>query len=418
MKELIKYLVLMGYLNLSEALVLQNVVKNPTKISKVKKILEASSFDLNEVLESLEEKNLIVTKEKNIQANWQTIQAMLNDIKVELASISEEIRDIFVKNKLAIDPSKLLITPKDILLVYDSNKNKLPESRILREFDERARLHVIELINRMIVQGLLKEYLRLRTRSIGLTSDAAGLRYLFTIDTFTQNNVLFLEELLLARYRRSIDFFLEVLNSEKENNPIDPLILIILRNLGIIEQSKDGGSFDVLQEKIVKSKYSFEEIDSFIESVSGFIPVTLERLTGVIRILSYLDNPKEIAEELGLSPVTIVGILKMLLKFGIAERLGSLYALTDLGIDLSLLDKSDFKKRLSEKLSNYPIFKVVQEIVEQEGSIGYVDLTGRLRATGVKNFNFAKAVAVLRLLSELDMGVYKAEGSSGIYARG
>ena len=77
----------------------------------------------------------------------------------------------------------------------------------------------------------------------------------------------------------------------------------------------------------------------------------------------------------------------------------------------------DFQIEFKECIKDNIIFSETLKFVQNSpnGKIGFMDLVGYFRASGISNFNPAKALSVLRIMSETEFGIQEVEGESRSY---
>ena len=154
------------------------------------------------------------------------------------------------------------------------------------------------------------------------------------------------------------------------------------------------------------------------ESVSGFIPVYVSHLREVLVALKTHQKSKELRNAVEFASSTVGGILGMLVKFELVIKGDNKYHLTPKGQQLADMSEDDFQNKLGEQIKDNPIFSETLKFVAfaPNSKIGFMDLVGYFRASGVSNFNPAKALSVLRIMSELpDFGIQEVEGESRSY---
>lgn len=420
MEDLYNYLVLSGFLNSAESFLIQRLIDmSPSNMNKkkVRKELTKFGFTSKDVISSLEKKELI-NVDSEIGINWEGVQKFTSKIQNRLLDISHDLYQLnqVIKTKSSVEGSSSVkistLTPGTILLAFGSNQTSLSETRLLKEHNTSAG---VETLERLAEVGLLKIEERKQSRRISITSEGAALRFLFSVKPeLNPSNYKYLEKLLLAPQKMTWDSFLELLNSTTEYPSWVITVLIILTDLGIIKQDNE---FVLIKPRSTPA-FNQTIAKKLEESISGFIPISIERMFDVLQELLDSNTPKQIQETLSLGPSSVHGILKMLLKFNLVSKNDDkkIYQLSFLGKELaSFTELDEFKIALRESIDEYPIFIETMNFIKgQNGQIGFIDLTGFFRTLLVSNFNQAKALSVLRIMSQLRMGIERAE-KSGLY---
>ena len=422
MEALAKHLVLSGFLNPGESFLFQKVMRNPPvpiTYKKAGKYLRDAEFNPKEVLSGLQIKELIDINH-TISVNLEGVQKFVKEIQGHLMQISHDLSSL----KLSTDhqeeiPDKYRAepqTPEKILLKFDGNKTTIPESKLVEGEDLFPSIETIERLSQI---GLLKIQEKKRSRKISLNSEGSALRYLFMKkNKLNQANYDYLEKFLLKDPHDSWTKFIELINSEKESLPSwVPVVLVILINLGVLIQNSEG--IFSISPPSEESPFSMRRISHLEESVSGFIPMNVNRIFEVLRVLNDLENPKDIQLELKLGSSSVHGILRMLSKFSLVSKddVTNSYTLTLLGAEFSAKSEDEFIKALSEHIREYPIIKEVLDYVTHSRTkkFGFMDLAGHFRCSGVSNFNPAKSLSVIRLMTQLNIGIRGVDGESGMY---
>lgn len=430
MEALATYLVLSGYLNPGEALLFQKIIKKtPSSITKkrAKNYLRESGFTAEEVFSGLQMKEL-VNVDKTINVNWEGIGKFTNEVRNKLMTISHDLMELkllieegsqeTISEKLGSEP----LTPEKILLKFDGNKTTKPESKLLE--GENVTVGV-ETIERMAEIGILKIHEKKRSRKISLTSEGSALRYLFLKKpNFNSANYDYLEKTFLSPNNYTWESFLEHLNRENDANDDHPLpswfsvVLIIFINLGVIIQDQEESKFS-LSTTTSSLPFDKKRAKELEEGISGFIPMYVNRMFEVLVELNDFDKPKDLQHELSLGSSSINGILNMLTKFRLVAKneKNKTYQLTNKGKKLSSLDNEEFKEAFRENIQEELIFIEVGNFINSvpDKKFGFMDLAGFFRVSGVSNFNPAKSLSVIRLMTQLNMDIEEIEDESGTY---
>jgi DNA-binding PadR family transcriptional regulator len=141
----------------------------------------------------------------------------------------------------------------------------------------------------------------------------------------------------------------------------------------------------------------------------------------VVDYLSEDSNSKAIQDKVEMGPSSISGILNMLSKFQLIRKSEEKhhYQLTEIGKKSVKQGEESFVEELRGIVKQNPIFEETLKYAKGRGEtqFGFNDLVGYFRASGVLNFNPAKALAVIRLMNQTGYGIRKVEeeGKSGFF---
>ncbi|MFX1466177.1 MAG: hypothetical protein ACFFA5_06880 [Promethearchaeota archaeon] len=422
MEALSTYLVLSGYLAPGEALLLQKIFEAPLKKSQVIRFLAKQGFsDYENIIAGLQIKQLIKTNNE-IHTDWKGISIFLKEIEQKMMTIAHDLLELKKSveegiqepiESLGEDFEKLSI--ERFFMQFKGNKITKSENKLL---EGTSLVEGIELIERLADYEIIKIATKKRSRTVSLTAEGAALRYLFLNKSHLNDaNYEWLENIFLVPHDESWDSFLEIFsNAAEENIPNwSRFLLKMFTELEVLKQTEEGIS---LVEERSSSPFSRSRRKKLEDSVSGFIPVYVSHLRDVLIGLKTLHRPKELQEKLEFANSTIGGILGMLVKFDLAIKGEKKIWLTPEGEKLvSLSAEDEFQSEFKEHIKDNPIFSETLTFVKRapEGKVGFMDLVGFFRGSGISNFNPAKALSVLRIMSELLFGIQEVEGESRSY---
>ena len=426
MEELTRYLVLTGALSPAEGILFQHILTSSLSKRKVRSLLQNLGFKYDDVIPSMQTKELVKIN-KNVTANWEGIKKLIEGIEEKLRRISHDLiqcRELYdqksqgqgVKPTIITRTPEQPLTPERLLLQFAGNQNARSASKLL----ERANtFNGVEMLERLAELNVLKIIMKKQSRTIKLRSDGAALRYLFQNKTnLNSANLTFLEETFLVPQKSTWKKFLETLNSESDVTLPSWIInlLVLFLNLGVIVKKSDDSNYELITPS-TPPPFGDSYLDELILNVSGFIPVYVNRLHEVLAQLNVDNNSKNFGDKIKLGPSSISGILKMLTKFQLItkSKKAHCYQLTELGTDLLSGDEEAFAKGLRRRLKKILIFSEVLKFAQSLDQFGYMDLVGYFRASGVSNFNHAKALAVLRLMTQTNYSLQQVEKKSGIF---
>lgn len=431
MEQLTNFLVLNRHLTAGEGFLFRKLVQQwpySLRINRVKKELRKAGFPkAQEVLIKLSNKRIILVDKSQITIHQKGILKFLDGLQDQLLKISGE----FSRLKLNLEEERprqrntfgqQILQPEDVLLLFSGNKPVQSEKVFLSGNDL---IHTMETIERLAFLGILKIQEKSKSRKISLTSEGAALRYLFHHKhELNKVNYDYLENAFLKPNHATWHKFLEKLNNVQEV-PLLPSwqtsFFAILINLRILVKEEGNLSRFVVKPPEGIPPFNHDEISSLKEEVSGFIPMMTERLLEILIELRNSDNPTSIGQHLELGPSSVGGSLKMLTKFGLVDKSEkrAIYTLTSKGEQLVKFsrDMEEMKTLLAKAIEKFKVFKAVMRFAESQpdSTFGFLDLAGFFRASGVRNFNPAKALSVMRLMTQLHMGIVEQEGSSGLY---
>lgn len=338
---------------------------------------------------------------------------MLGDPTHQAAKIQVAPRII---DRKATDP----LTPEKLFQHFAGNQITRPESKVL---EASHALQGVELLERLAQLGVLKIVEKKRSRAIKLRSTGAALRYMFQNKTqLNSTNLAFLENQLLKPIDSSWENLLKILNEKTEDTLPSCIttLMVLFIDLGVLNMREEDQNFFV-SDPSASPPFESEYIDTLKESISGFIPVYVTRLYEVMIGLSEERNAKVIQEQLEMGASSMSGILNMLSKFELVtkgDEKGQ-YQLTKKGEESVAQGEEGFVKGLRGILKQNPIFEETLKYARErsEPEFGFNDLVGYFRASGVPNFNPAKALAVLRLMVQTGYEIRKVEeeGKSGFF---
>ncbi|MFW9853496.1 MAG: hypothetical protein ACFFFG_00450 [Candidatus Thorarchaeota archaeon] len=425
------FLVLNGHLTAGEGFLFGKLVQQwpySLKINQAKKELRKAGFArAQEVLIRLSSKRIIIVDNSQIAFHQRGILKFLDNLQNQLSKISSEFGRLKLNfNKERPDPKDTsghrILLPEDVLLLFSSNKPVQSEKIFL---DGTDLIHTIETIERLASLGILKIQERSKSRQLSLTSEGAALRYLFYHKhELNQANYDYLEKTFLKSNQATWETFLENLNHTREEPTLSSWqinFIAIITNLSILMKEEGKPSSFTLKPPEGIVPLNNQEVRTLKEEVSGFIPMMTGRLLEVLIELQNSDNPISIGQNLELGPSGLGGSLKMLTKFGLVQKLEkkSAYKLTSKGEQLVKFsdDMEEMKAQFAETIEGFKVFESVRRYAESlpDNSFGFIDLAGYFRASGVENFNPAKALSVMRLMTQLHMGIMEQEGNSGAY---
>jgi hypothetical protein len=422
MEALSTYLVLSGYLTPGEALLLQKILDAPLKKSKAMRFLKESSFsDYENIIAGLETKQLIKADNK-VYPDWKGIKIFIKQIEEKMMKIAHDLMSMKklteerihepIESPLEDGSQKLSI--ETLITQFKGNKIKKSEKTL---FGGTLFLEGVDLTERLADFDIVKITPKKRSRTISLTAEGAVLRYLFlNKSNLNKANYDWLETIFLAPRDASWESFLEMISSaEDEVIPSWVTFLIqVFTELRVLIPTEQGF---LLAEEKSSSPFSKAKRDKLEESVSNFIPVYVSHLREVLIALKTHHRPKDLKKNLKFASSTLGGILGMLVKFDLAIKGEKKYWLTPEGEKLVNLSADDFQNAFREHIKDNLIFSEALKFVKKapDGKIGFMDLVGYFRASGISNFNPAKALSVLRIMSETEFGIKEVEGESRSY---
>jgi hypothetical protein len=422
METLSTYLVLSGYLAPGEALLLQKVFDAPLKKSQAMRFLKKSGFtDYENIIAGLQTKQLIKS-DNEVHPDWKGLSSFIKEIEEKMMNIAHDLIEL---KKLAEEGIKEPIESLEhdfekfsierLFMQFKGNKITKSEKKLL---EGTTFVEGIDLIERFADYEIVKITTKKRSRTVSLTADGAALRYLFLNKSHLNDaNCEWLENTFLMPHDFEFESYLELLsNAAEENIPgWSKFLLKMFTELGVITNTDEGVSFT---EEKSSSPFSKSKRKKIEDSVSGFIPVYLSHLREVLIELKTLHRTRELQEKLEFANSTIGGILGMLVKFDLAIKGDKKYHLTPLkGEKMASLSLDDFQNEFREYIKDNLIFSETLKFVQNapDGKIGFMDLVGYFRASGISNFNPAKALSVLRLMQETKFGIKEVEGESRSY---
>lgn len=420
MESLSTYLVLSGNLAPGEALLLQKIVDAPLTTSKAMRFLKKSGFsDYENIITGLQIKQL-VKADSELYPDWKGINTFVKEIEEKMINIAH---DLIKLKKLAeegieepiesLDDDFQKLSIERFFMQFKGNKITKSEKKL---FEGTSFIEGIDLIERLADYDIIKITTKKRSRTVSLTADGAALRYLFLNKPFNDANYEWIENMFLMRHEETWESYLEQLsNSAEENIPNWSRFLSkMFTELEILIRTEEGVT---RTEEQSSSPFSRSKRNQLEESVSGFIPVYVSHLREVLVALKTHHKSKELKNELEFASSTIGGILGMLVKFELVIKGEKKYHLTPKGQQLANLSEADFQNKLGEQIKDDLIFSETLKFVKNvpNGKIGFMDLTGFFRASGISNFNPAKALSVLRIMSETEFGIQEVEGESRSY---
>ncbi|WP_287586270.1 hypothetical protein [Candidatus Borrarchaeum sp.] len=424
MEVLSTYLVLSGSLAPGEALLLQKIIDAPLTKSKAMRFLKKAGFsDYENIISGLQIKQLIKA-DNEVYPNWKGINTFVKEIEekmmniahnlIELKKLAEEGIEEPIELSLENDSHKISI--ERLLTLFKGNKITKSEKKLL-EGTGTSFVEGIDLIERLAEYDIVKITTKKRSRTVSLTAEGAALRYLFLNKSYlNDSNYEWLEKMFLAPHDESLESFLKILsNAEGENIPgWSRFLLKLFTELGVLTSTEEG---IILAEEKSSSPFSRSKRNKLEESVSGFIPVYVSHLREVLVALETYHKSKELKEELEFASSTLGGILGMLLKFELATKGVKKYHLTPKGQELANLTEDEFQNEFGKHVKDNLIFSETLKFAKNtpDGIFGFMDLVGYFRASGISNFNPAKALSVLRIMSETEFGIQEVEGESRSY---
>ncbi|MFW9996105.1 MAG: hypothetical protein ACFFD4_28955 [Candidatus Odinarchaeota archaeon] len=410
------YLILTGELTPAESLLLKKIVvsERVTRI-QAKKLLRSSGWsNYDDVISSLQAKKLINVR-NDLIPDWKGLKSFTSSIEAKIISIVSSFMELKKKVDTAQERAATSSVPKDfsigdILLHFSGNTTSISENKLLQDLPLVGAIEMIEWFEEFCFIKIQKGR---RSRKLTLTAEGAALRYLFlNKSSLNSANYNYLEQTLL--YPRSEDWssFVKKVNTGGDQPAWVPFLSRLFKDLGILEVSEDG------KLNLVNPGHSVPFIQQPVnleEFISGFVPVYVSNLYAVLQILPAKPSTIQKTTELGSSSVN--GITKMLSKFGLTvkAREGKIWSLTKKGKRLASLPEEAFLEALKDEIIKYPIFELTAEFVKQKGGeIGFMDLAGHFRASGVSNFNPAKSLSILRLMAQTASELKEAN-KTGIY---
>lgn len=420
MEALSTYLVLSGYLAPGEALLLQKIFDAPLKKSKAMRFLKKSGFsDYENIITGLQIKQLVKANSE-LYPDWKGINTFVKEIEGKMIKIAHDLIEL---KKLAEDgiedPIESLedafqeLSIEKLFMQFKGNKITKSETKL---FEGTSFIEGVDLIERLADYDIVKITTKKRSRTVSLTADGAALRYLFLNKSFNDTNYEWLENKFLMPHEETWENYLEQLsNSAEENIPNWSRFLFkLFTELGVLISTDEGIKFT---EEQSSSPFSRSKRSKLEESVSGFIPVYVSHLREVLVALKTHQKSKELKNVVEFASSTLSGILGMLVKFELAIKGEKKYHLTPKGQKLVNLSEEEFQNEFGKHIKGNPIFSETLDFVKNapDGKIGFMDLVGYFRASGISNFNPAKALSVLRIMQETEFGIQEVEGESRSY---
>lgn len=417
MEALSNYLVLTGTLSAAEALLFQNIISSPN-LSRKDYLTILQKFGLNnveEIFDKLQSKQLITTGTP-VLPDWDGLNSLVTTVDNELRKIVNDlaqlqrqiIDELNSENHLTTAPSNHReVSLVDFFTKYDGTTSQQSDKQLF----STVSLPAILLIEQLSEKGLVNVRQKKHRRTIALSAEGAAVRYLvLQRDKLNDLNYEYLENYFLEPTTPSFNDFLSKINEidEGDLSAQETFLVKLFQELGIIKKEKQ--SF-VLIPPQVSPPFSKERSLALKKSISGFIPVYAKHLWQAINLLP--NNPATLKEELGLGS-SISGILKMLAKLTLAiKKKNSSWELTTKGEAFQGLSEEEFQAKFRTEFADFPIFVETIKFIRKMPSktIGFMDLAGYFRASGVSNFNPAKALSVLRLMAQTRTGIQEGEQS-------
>ncbi|MBD3191857.1 MAG: hypothetical protein GF308_14515 [Candidatus Heimdallarchaeota archaeon] len=417
MEALSHYLVLTGTLSAGEALLLQKIISSPN-LSRTEYLTTLQKFGFinpDEIFDNLQSKKLIAT-DNSPCPNWTGLKSLVIEIDNGLRKIINDLAQLqkqivnslnSEKHPTAAPASQRDISVSNFFAKYEGTTSQQSDKQLF----SMVSLPAILLIEQLAENGLVNIQQKKHRRTISLSAEGAAVRYLIVHqEKLSPLNYDYLENYFLKPVIPSFKHFISKVNEKdrKELSNQESFFLELFQELAIINQEKK--SF-VLLDPQGSSPFSKKRSQELKKSISGFIPVYAKHLWEVINLLP--NTPAKLKEELELGS-SISGILKMLTKFQLTMKTeSSSWKLTTKGEAFYGLSEEEFHAKFRTEFSDFPIFvETINFIRKMPGkTIGFMDLAGYFRASGVSNFNPAKALSVLRLMAQTRTGIQKGEQS-------
>jgi hypothetical protein len=419
MESLIRYLVLSGKIAAGEGIVLQKILET-TEISRRTFLKIAEEYGFNEpddLLESLKRKKLITVEKEGIRPKRSGLQSVISESDNEIRKITNDLAELQLliekekrdaKEKSTKISANQEITLREFFGKFDGTTARKSDKQL---FPVSSLVSTI-LLERLAELGLVNIREKKNRKVVSLSAEGGAVRYLLLAEKkLNQTNYSYLEKNILPPISSTIKEFVARMNQKEgeKRGGKETILLKLLLELGVVEKKNN----ELLQkEPTKKDPFTEEESSELQKSISGFIPVYAKNLWEVVQLLP--NNSKELKKELGLGS-SITGILRMLTKLELAEKTEKKkkWQVTTKGEKYQGCSAEEFNKQFKKEFSDFPIFQATKEFIKTkpEQTIGFMDLAGYFRASGVNNFNPAKALSILRLMAQTGLAIKEREQS-------